>query len=123
MSARILVVEHDPVIATDLYIGIEDLGYEAVGPVSSVRQALEAIAGEPLHGALLDCKLIGETSQAIAEVLHRRDIPFAYVTGNADFRAGQAGWPAAPVLVKPLGQGQLSGTVRHFAVKARRCVA
>ena len=114
MRGRILIVEHDPVIAADLYIQTEDLGYAVGEPVGSVVEAMAEVDAGGVRAALLDCQLVGETSRAVAERLAADDTPFAYVTGREDFPAGYPGWPDAPVLAKPLGGQELERVLAGF---------
>ena len=62
---------------------LEDIGCEAVGPVGHIQTALQAITREPLDAALLDVDLDGESVEPIADLLARRGVPFALVTGYA----------------------------------------
>ena len=114
MSARILILEHDPIIATDLYIAVEDFGYQPVGPAVTTQEGLDMVRGEPLGAALLDCHMMGDTSRAVAQLLAERGTPFAYVTGAEDPGAAVRGWPDAPVLAKPLSHRDLERTIAHL---------
>jgi DNA-binding response OmpR family regulator len=78
---RILVVEDDFLIALDIVGALEQAGITVVGPASTAADALQAIAREPLHGALLDIHLGGEPVAPIADALKARGVPFAFVSG------------------------------------------
>ena len=54
---RILIVEDEVFIALDLLQAVEDAGGEAVGPATTLAQALVLIAADGLHGAILDVNL------------------------------------------------------------------
>ena len=116
--ARILIVEHDPVVGTDLFMQVDDMGHEAVGPVGSAYEAMREVRQGRIDGAFLDCKLIGEDSREVADALSLRGVPFAYVTGVADFRESFPGWPSAPVLLKPISANDITGFVSELAVSA-----
>ena len=75
-SARILVVEDEYLIADDIAMTLEDLGYDVVGPVST----LAAVRTEALDAALLDANLDGVSSAAIAAELNAHTVPFVVVT-------------------------------------------
>jgi DNA-binding response OmpR family regulator len=79
---RVLVVEDTFLIAVDLADQLTDSGYQVVGPVSTVKHALETMDGAELDGALLDVNLDGERSFPIAELLAARGIPFIFLTGT-----------------------------------------
>ncbi len=59
---------------------LEDLGCAPVGPVGHVTTALPLARSEPLDAALLDIDLAGDSVEPIADVLERRNIPYALVT-------------------------------------------
>ena len=56
---------------------------------------------EEIHAALLDVRLGSETSEAIAEQLISRNIPFAFATGYADSSMLPEHLRTAPKLSKP----------------------
>jgi DNA-binding response OmpR family regulator len=68
-GARILVVEDEPFIAFDLKLAIEDTGASAVGPASTVAEALDLIAAETPDGAILDVNLPDGTIEPVLEAL------------------------------------------------------
>jgi CheY-like chemotaxis protein len=81
---RVLVVEDEWLIAGAIVFELERLGYEVIGPASSVQDALRRITEDTdnnIIAALLDFRLNDETSAAIADELVRREIPFAFLTG------------------------------------------
>ena len=71
-GARILVVEDEPFIAFDLKLAIEDTGAMAIGPASTIAEALELIAVEAPDGAILDVNLpdgsIGPVLDALVSI-------------------------------------------------------
>jgi CheY-like chemotaxis protein len=70
---RILLVEDEPIVAMSFAAILQEEGYEVVGPVGSIDQALEII-GRERHsdGALLDLNLRGQAAEPIADALERR---------------------------------------------------
>lgn len=79
---RVLVVEDDYLFGIDLAGTLQSAGAEAVGPASSVAEALGMLNPSP-DVASLDVQLGDETSFPIADELARRGIPFVFVTGSA----------------------------------------
>ena len=57
-ATRILVVEDEFLIALDIAGVLEQAGLAVIGPASTVGDALQAIAHEEVHGALLDAQLL-----------------------------------------------------------------
>jgi CheY-like chemotaxis protein len=80
---RLLVVEDDYFIAVELARSLEALGAEVVGPMASVADALEALAGQSngLDGAILDIHLGEERVYPVADELMARGLPFVFLTG------------------------------------------
>lgn len=98
---RILVVEDEYVVADDLRQSLEDMGAEVLGPVPSVRQALDLLAaGPPPDGAVLDVNLVGGLVFPLADVLAGRGIPFILATGY-DASVIPAAYAGVPRCEKP----------------------
>jgi len=110
---RLLVVEDDYLIATDLAMTLEDLGAKVVGPAGSVRQALEVIAAEgALDGAVLDINLGQERAWPIADELRRRGVPFVFTTGYDAWIIPEA-YRDVPRCEKPVNAGVLARLLAH----------
>ena len=54
---------------------------EVVGPAGRGEEALRLAAERPIDAAILDVTLGGEKSFEVADVLARRGVPFAFLTG------------------------------------------
>jgi CheY-like chemotaxis protein len=104
---RILLVEDEMAIALMLEDLLSSLGYDVVGPVGRVREAIALVEREAMDAALLDVNLGGEKVYAVADTLAARDIPFVFVTGY-----GAAGLPAPyrdrPSVPKPFKRRALA---------------
>lgn len=95
---RVLVVEDDYFLATELARVLETAGVQVVGPVATVRDALNLIDPLP-DAATLDVHLGEETSLPIADALARCGVPFVFATASPSLiPAEHAG---TPVLQKP----------------------
>jgi CheY-like chemotaxis protein len=114
-SLCILVAEDDAMIAFDLVDALGELGCVEIGPVATVKAALEQVedAGDHIDGALLDLDLRGERSYPIAAALIQRNIPFAFTSGyGAD--AIDAAFRAYPCLLKPIKRSDLLAVLHDF---------
>ena len=78
---RIIIVEDDYFLASDLANGFVEAGFEIVGPVPSLAMALALVEKEQVEGALLDINLDGEKVWDVADALIKRGIPVVFVTG------------------------------------------
>jgi DNA-binding response OmpR family regulator len=73
---KILVVEDEFMIAMDLRKALRHAGYEVLGPVPTVAEALAVIEKQRPDACVLDYGLRDETSAPIAEVLREQNVPF-----------------------------------------------
>jgi CheY-like chemotaxis protein len=106
-ARRILVVEDDFYVASSLAHCLEDEGVEVVGPVASVKEALDLIAeGGRIEGAILDINLKGETVYPVADVLRERGVPYVFTTGYDAVSIAQR-QPDALCFEKPVVATQL----------------
>ena len=78
---RILVVEDQYLIASDLRRALEGAAAIVVGPAGTAERGL-ALVEEALDAAVLDVNLRGGTSLEIAERLAQRTIPYMFLTGK-----------------------------------------
>lgn len=98
--ARVLIVEDEFLIAALLDDWLAELGHQAIGPVSTVDGGVKTVGEEQCDAALLDINLGGQRSDAIAELLAERNIPFAFMTG-ASADSVMARFADRPKLLKP----------------------
>jgi len=111
MSARILIVEDEQIVAADLRNKLRRLGYEVVGQVDSGPEAIR-LAGELRPDlVLMDMRLQGamdgrEAAQQIQQTTGTRVV---YVTANSDLFLGDPGQMVQPGLcvAKPFSVAQL----------------
>ena len=108
---RVLVVEDEALLAFLLEDLLGEMGCVVSHVASRLQEGLSIAREAELDFALLDVNL-GDTDRsfAIAEVLDRRGIPFAFVTGYG--RRGLEGrFPSVPVVQKPVRAADLSALV------------
>ena len=104
MSARVLIVEDEIIVALFLEDLMADFGYEIAGVVSHLN---EAMAHPPDYDlALLDVHINGRSVFEFADRLAARGTPFVFATGY-----GARGIPdrhaARPVVQKPFQPADL----------------
>jgi CheY-like chemotaxis protein len=81
-GCRLLVVEDDYMIASDVSQRLEEIGVQIVGPAGSIEDALVLIeAGDPIDAAVLDINLGAQRSDQVADALLAHNVPFVFVTG------------------------------------------
>jgi len=112
-SAKILLVEDEPLVAMDMENILEDLGVSIVGPAASVSKALALVDAGGFEGAFLDVNLRGERVDTVADALAAQGIPFVFTTGH-----GIEGLPAGhrdrPMLIKPFGSQEVAGALNRY---------
>jgi DNA-binding response OmpR family regulator len=100
--------ERDNVFAAmELERVLVDLGYEPVGPVAQLDQALRLAQQETLDGALLDVDLRGELVFAVAEELERRRVPVIFASGHDTDDMFPPAFVHHPRLRKPFGENEI----------------
>lgn len=117
MTARILIVEDEMLVAIELEAIIEDLGHEAVGIAPDLATA-ERYFDSPVELALVDLNLRdGLTGPQIGERLSASGVPVIFITANprqlGDGIAGTLG-----VITKPTDPATVGAALRY--VFARR---
>ena len=118
-SFVVLVVEDEPLIALQVQADLENDGHKVIGPALTLEHGLQLAETEKLDMALLDVNLRGRTSEGIAEVLMRRQIPFAFASGYSDNALLGDKWRAAPRLKKPFDQLRLRRQLAELSAAPR----
>lgn len=104
---RLLIVEDDFYIATDLASWLESEGAHVLGPTSSVDDALDLLAtNAPPDAAVLDINLGDERVFPVADALQSAQVPFVFLSGY-DERSVPDPYRSAPRCLKPLERPQL----------------
>jgi CheY-like chemotaxis protein len=80
---RILVVEDEMLNLAMLEDILTEAGCESVAAAATIDQAMALIDERPFDAALLDIKLKGEHTYAVADALAVRGMQFVFVTGNS----------------------------------------
>ncbi|MBH0236322.1 response regulator [Methylobrevis albus] len=111
---RILILEDDPFIATDLEMLVDDIA-GAVSVVSaSIAGARVAIADE-LAFAILDVDLVDGKSFEIADALTAQATPFVFVSGSPREQMPER-LRAAPFIAKPFRLYELQAAMRAAGI-------
>ena len=103
---RILLVEDEYFQARELKEMLEDIGAEVVGPTASADEVPAMLESAPVDAALIDINLGDGPSFRTAELLKRKGVPFAFVTGY-DQENVPADLKAVPRIEKPARQNNL----------------
>jgi PAS domain S-box-containing protein len=122
-AARILIVEDERVVALDLSLTLEKLGYAVVGNVISGREAIECARTERPDLILMDIRLNGEIDgiDTAREIHLFWNCPVIFLTAYSDEQTLQRAKHAMPFgyLVKPFKTVELRCTVEVALHKNR----
>ena len=113
-SIRTLVVEDSFLLGLQMKTDLEQLGMSVIGPVPSVRAAIDAIDQQTVDAAILDINLGTENSFPIAHALQKRGIPFIFITGYDDLILDDKMLEGHALFRKPIRMATLYEAVRRF---------
>lgn len=111
---RVLILEDEYFIASDLSDALERAGAEVVGPFNRSTSALAAIEARAPDSAVLDINLGGEVRFDVADALAARHVPFV-ITSGYDRTSMPARHAAAPFCQKPVTTRDLLQTLAQSA--------
>jgi DNA-binding response OmpR family regulator len=114
-----LVVEDDALQADVMAQVLMDAGYDIAGPALDLPAAVALIEDAPIAAALLDVNMNGVFVYPVADLLRRRRVPFAFVTGFSRTTV-PATFRNVPVLAKPFRLDVLSAQVQGLTRPPRR---
>lgn len=118
MSARVLIVEDEALLAIDLASNLTDAGFFVVGPATSVAKALRLIEKTGCDVAVLDVNLRDETSEPVARELRARSTPFLFLSGISKERLPN--WfDGLVVLSKPAQTDVVVGALQECLAASR----
>jgi DNA-binding response OmpR family regulator len=107
---RILIVEDEHLIGSDVRRIVERAGARAYGPLDDPAAARQLIERYPIDLALIDFRLHHVDSTEVARVLRAHGVPFVVVTGFAR-NALPEELQHAPYLCKPVREVALVETM------------
>ncbi|CEJ85413.1 Signal transduction histidine kinase [Hyphomicrobium sp. GJ21] len=84
LGCKILLIEDEALIAMQLKLDLEEDGHTVIGPIAQLSEALRTAAESEFDIALIDINLGADNSAPVAEILDRRNVPFAFTTGYND---------------------------------------
>ncbi|WP_456462020.1 LytR/AlgR family response regulator transcription factor [Lutibacter sp.] len=86
IKPKILIVEDEPIIASDIEMSLEEIGYEVVGIEEDAESALQSIKNNKPDLVLLDINLDRDMDGIILaeEINLHFNIPFVFLTSNTD---------------------------------------
>ncbi len=104
----VLIVEDNPIQSYDLSETLSAL-CDNVREAADVETAMNLVAEELPHLALLDYNLDDETSAPVAAYLAEAEVPFVYLTADPESVKRDADVPDCPIVRKPYSVSEVLG--------------
>lgn len=115
-AARILIVEDDVLIATQMEAALADAGFDVIAAVATGNEALAVARAQAPALAIVDIRLAGHRSgiDTALELFQSHGIRCIFASAFADREARRRAEPAAPLgwLQKPYTMASLTDAVR-----------
>jgi CheY-like chemotaxis protein len=112
---KILIVEDEILVATDIQESLESLGYSVLNTVDTGLKAIEAVEKELPDLVLMDINLKGEMTgiEAAKTIIQKNDVPIIYLTANADIDTVNKAKVALPYgyIIKPFTDKDLQTNI------------
>jgi len=121
IHARILIVEDDSVISTDLKKTLWSLGYEVTAVARSGEQALRHVTDDRPDLVLMDIRLSGAMDgiEVASRIRANGHIPVIYLTSHSNASLLERSRPTEPYgyLLKPYRKKELQATIEMALYK------
>ncbi len=112
---KILIVEDEILVATDIEESLEALGYTIQGVVDTGLKAIEAVEKKLPDLVLMDINLKGQMTgiEAATIITQKHDVPIIYLTANADLDTVNKAKVALPYgyIIKPFTDKDLQTNI------------
>jgi CheY-like chemotaxis protein len=121
-TARVLVIEDEPIIALDLRSIVEGLGHTVVGTADTHRTAVDAATETDPDLVLADIKLADGSSgiDAVREILERHTVPVIFITAYPErLLTGERPEPTY-LVTKPFRQAHVEAVIAQALFNADR---
>jgi len=121
-KARILVVEDEAIVAEDIRVSLESLGYVVCAVVSSAEDAINVAGKEAPDLVLMDIMLKGKMDgiEAAGQIRSHFNIPFIYITAYSDEKTLERAKLTEPFgyIIKPFEDRDLKTTIEMALYKS-----
>ncbi len=112
---KVLIVEDELLVATDIEESLESLGYSVIGSVSTGKDAIESVNKMLPDIILMDIMLKGDMTGIEAATIIRKnhDVPIIYLTANADIATIEKAKVSLPYgyIIKPFTEKDLQTNI------------
>ena len=123
-TERILIVEDDFLIASQMEVALADAGFEIAGVASTGKEALQLAKAQPPTLVVMDIRLAGDRDgiDTALELFRLHGIRCIFASAHSDDGTRRRAAPAAPLgwLQKPYTMASLTAVVRAASRELRR---
>ena len=123
MIPSILIVEDEAIVALDLKLQLQDLGYQVVGVAASATEAVAAVRQHRPSLVLMDVRLQGQGDgiEAAEQIQREQPTPLIFLTSHSDAETVQRAARTAPYgyLTKPYQLKELRAGIEVALTKAQ----
>jgi DNA-binding NarL/FixJ family response regulator len=113
---RLLVVEDDYLVGSQIMDALQDAGFEVVAVAASAEEAIAVARSEPVSIAIMDVRLIGDRDgiDCALELFREHEIRCIFATAHGDEDVRGRAQPAKPLgwIQKPYSMASLIANVR-----------
>lgn len=112
-SARILIVEDEPIIAADLEALVEDMGHKAVGIAATQNEAVALANSEMPTLVLCDIQLADQSSgiDAASDILQSLTVPIIFITAFPERLLTGEGVEPTFLISKPYSEDMVQAAI------------
>jgi DNA-binding NtrC family response regulator len=108
---RVLVIDDEPLIGLSVEMMLSDNGFDCVGVIGSLDEALAFVNSQDCDAAILDLNLSGASSAPVAAALQAAGVPVVVVSGYSAQK--QLCFSDAEFVQKPFSARQLLGALNR----------
>ncbi len=123
MSTRVLIVEDEPIIADDIALTLDELGFAVADMVNTAELAIQAIEANQPDVVLLDIKIKGDKDgiRLAHEINEKFNLPFVFLSSLYDENTIQRAKSADPgaYVVKPFKEQDLKVAIELALTKKK----
>jgi len=124
MKTKILIVEDEAIVAKDISVCLEKIGYKVIGAFSKGEKALAFIENNKPDLVLMDIMLAGDISgiDASAKIKKNYDIPVVFLTAYADEKTIERAKITEPYgyVIKPFKEIDLRTSIEMALYKFKK---
>lgn len=111
MNKTAMIVEDEALIAYAIEEMVTSLGYDVVGPIATVKDAIAATERDWPHVAILDVNLRDGEVFPLADLLSRSNVPIVFHTANSDSIDLSGRYSRARIVAKPSSSRQIASAI------------